>query len=104
MFGFAHQYFLHWFEKKLQKINPKFSFFYWDVGREFDEWGKSKIWKYMGSDTGKVTGSPIKDIVFKSMNESLTRSCDFIDTPPPSEYYSQIWTDTEAEGYSKYWN
>ena len=103
MFGYAHRMFLRWFEEKLQQINPKFAFFYWDSGNEFSTWSKSKIWNYLGSQQGKVQIKGFNGTVFSSLNNSqLQRQCITSKNPPPSEYYVELWEKSKDKGYSDY--
>ena len=102
MFGYAHRYFLKWFETRLQTINPKFSFFYWDSSKEFDKWSSSKIWNYLGEKEGPVTINGFKGINFPSCNSSLGRNCNVSQNPPPTEYYAELWNKTKESGYGDY--
>lgn len=103
MFGYAHRYFLKWFEEKLQKLNPNFAFFYWDTGKEFDKWTESKIWNYLGDKTGLVKIKAFNGTKFKSIKDAqLQRFCITAKNPPPSEYYRVLWEKTKGRGYADY--
>jgi hypothetical protein len=103
LFGYAHRMFLRWFEEKLQALNPNFAFFYWDTGKEFSTWSKSKIWNYMGTQQGRVRIPAFNGTRFSYLNNAqLERRCDTSKNPPPSEYYFELWTRSKDKGYSDY--
>jgi len=103
MFGFAHRYFLVWFERKLQTINPDFAFFYWNSGNEFNKWTKSKIWNYLGEQHGPINIKAFIGKTFKTLNgKNFERKCTTSENPPPSQFFNGIWENTKHQGYSSF--
>jgi hypothetical protein len=94
-FTYLHRYFLVWFERQLQEINPNFSFFYWDTAKENAGWPKSKIWGKLGGCKGRVS-------IENLGNYEVRRDCRTSAILYPPEYYAVLYTKTKGNGYHDY--
>ena len=93
-FLYFHRYFLTWMERKLQKINPEFKFFYWDTARDYMNLTASKVWNYLGHPQrdSPVIDGPLENLTFSPylgispQLKNLVRNWTFADR---SRY--QVW-------------
>jgi hypothetical protein len=94
-FTYLHRYFLVWFERQLQEINPKFAFFYWATTHENAGWPKSKIWEKLGGCKDRVK---IKDLG----DYEVRRNCQTSIIFHSIEYYASLYNETKGQGYAAY--
>jgi hypothetical protein len=99
LFLFYHRQLLRWMERKLQTINPRFAFFYWDSAREFNLWTQSKIWTRLGTARSNLPmrDGPLHDVYFNFTGDYLMRNWTFPNAqgnPPSVEFYNQLYQDT----------
>ncbi|OAJ39582.1 hypothetical protein BDV3_005376 [Batrachochytrium dendrobatidis] len=100
-FLFWHRMFMSWTERRLQAINPEFSFFYWDSASEWSAPTNSIIWKYLGRSGRPVRDGFLSDVSFRSTNGPLIRNFQFPNLGgilPSTDTYSQMYTDSIANG------
>ena len=78
-FFFWHRYFLREVEKKLQTIDPRFSFFYFDHSRVYNQIATSAIWTHIGkhSKNRAMNSGIFSGVPFETTEDFLFRSTDF---------------------------
>jgi Common central domain of tyrosinase len=101
-----HRLFLTSMERKLQKINPKFYFPWWNSAAVWDKPESAPIWKYVGTNGNSVNGDIFggKPLHEGTSNNPLRRDYTSLAGLPAQEVFSAIYQKSLKKGGFKEWS